>query len=107
MKGRDINEEIWSIDRMVHSPARLMILSCLSVVASADFTFLLNQSGLTRGNLSANLTKLEDAGYVTITKEFVDKVPRTLIRLTAAGRRAIRKYSEQMQRVIDGLVTGG
>lgn len=105
MKSRDINEEIWSIDRIVHSPARLMILSCLSVLTSADFTFLLNQSGLTRGNLSANLAKLEEAGYVRITKEFVDKVPRTLIRLTAAGRRAVKNYSEQMQRIIDGLGT--
>jgi DNA-binding MarR family transcriptional regulator len=103
MMSNDPIEIIGGIDRTVHSPARLMILSCLAVLNSADFTFLLNQTGLTRGNLSINLGKLEEAGYVAIKKEFVNKMPRTLLRLTAKGRRAVKVYAGQMQQVIDGL----
>jgi len=100
---KDPMQNIAGIDRTIHSPARLMILSCLVVVSAADFTFLLNQTGLTRGNLSISLGKLEEAGYVNIKKEFVNKMPRTLIRLTAKGRKAIQGYRERMQWVIDGL----
>lgn len=106
-EGKAINEDamtsIGEIDRTIHSPARLMILSCLAVIKEADFTFLLNQTGLTRGNLSINLGKLEEAGFVSIKKAFINKMPRTLIRLTAKGRRALASYAGQMQQVIDGL----
>ena len=95
---------IADIDRVVHSPARLMILAYLAAVDSADFIFLMNQVNLTRGNLSSHLNTLEEAGYVSIQKEFVEKVPRTLIRLTAAGRNAIQTYREQMRTVIDELL---
>jgi len=71
---------------------------------SADFIFLMNQVKLTRGNLSSHLNPLEEAGYVDIQKEFVDKVPRTLIRLTETGRNAIQAYREQMRTVIDELL---
>ena len=98
-------ETIAEIDRIVHSPPRLMILAYLAAVDSADFIFLMNQVGLTRGNLSSHLKTLEEAEYVGIKKEFVDKVPRTLIRLTEAGRGAIRTYREQMRTVIDELLT--
>lgn len=70
------------IDRLVHEPAGLMILANLYVVESADFTFLMNQTGLTWGNLSSHLSKLEEAGYVQIEKEFVDKKPHTMLSLT-------------------------
>ena len=96
-------QPIASIDRTVHSPARLMILGLLSVVQSADFGFILHQTGLTRGNLSSHLAKLGDAGYVIITKEFVDRIPRTLIRLSDRGRAAVRAYRENMQRVLREL----
>jgi len=95
---------IADIDRIVHSPPRLMILAYLAAVDSADFIFLMNQVGLTRSNLSSHLTTLEEAGYVDIQKEFVDKVPRTLIRLTDAGREAIQIYREGMRTVIDELL---
>ena len=95
---------IADLDRVVHSPARLMIMAYLAAVDSADFIFLMNQVGLTRGNLSSHLNTLEEAGYVDIQKEFVDKVPRTLIRLTEAGRNAIQTYREQMRTVIDELL---
>ncbi len=98
-------ETIAEIDRVVHSPARLMILAYLGAVDSADFIFLMNQVKLTRGNLSSHLKALEEAGYVGIQKEFVDKVPRTLIRLTEAGRGAVRTYREQMQTIIDTLLS--
>jgi DNA-binding MarR family transcriptional regulator len=97
-------QPIADLDRVVHSPARLMILAYLAAVDSADFIFLMNQVGLTRGNLSSHLNTLEEAGYVDIRKEFVDKVPRTLIRLTDKGREAIQTYREQMQMVIDELL---
>lgn len=91
------------IDRTIHAPARLSILACLAAVKTGDFTFLLNQTGLTRGNLSVNLGKLEEAGYVSIKKEFVQKIPRTQIRLTAKGRKALNSYCNEMQFVIDNL----
>ena len=97
-------QSIADLDRVVHSPARLMILAYLAAVDSADFIFLMNQVNLTRGNLSSHLNTLEEAGYVSIQKEFVEKVPRTLIRLTDAGRQAIQAYREQMRNVIDELL---
>jgi DNA-binding MarR family transcriptional regulator len=91
------------IDRVIHEPARLLILAYLSVVESADFLFLMNQTGLTRGNLSSHLSKLEAAGYVEIKKEFVQKIPRTLLRLTERGRQAFLQYRHNMQQVLDSL----
>ena len=97
-------QPISDIDPLVHSPTRLKILAYLSIVESADFTFLMRQTGLTRGNLSVNLRKLEDAGYVSITKEFVDRIPRTLIRLTDEGRQAIQAYRDNMRTVLNELL---
>jgi DNA-binding MarR family transcriptional regulator len=91
------------IDRVIHEPARLMILAVLDVVESADFIFLLNQTGLTRGNLSSHMTKLEAVGYIEIEKEFVDRIPRTLLRLTPEGRDAFRAYRQKMIQVLDDL----
>jgi DNA-binding MarR family transcriptional regulator len=87
---------IAGLDRIVHEPARLMILAVLSVVESADFLFVARQTGLTRGNLSAHMSKLEAAGYVEITKEFVEKIPRTLLRLTPKGREAFDDYRRKI-----------
>ena len=95
------------IDKLVHEPARLMILSYLSVINSADFTFLMNQTELTRGNLSSHISKLEDATYVKVNKEFVDKIPRTLIRITTKGKNALKKYRDHMKTVIDFLLENG
>jgi len=92
-----------AIDRLVHEPARLSILAVLNVVDRADFAFLLRQTGLTRGNLSSHLSKLEEASYVSIAKEFVEKLPRTLIRLTAHGRRALSAYRGAMAGVLEEL----
>lgn len=103
----EINEDnlqpLAEIDRIIHEPARLLILAYLSVVESADFLFLMNQTHLTRGNLSAHLSKLETAGYVEIKKEFVEKVPRTLLRLTEKGSKAFQEYRHNMKQVLDSL----
>ena len=95
---------IEDIDRNIHAPARLKIMACLAVVEKADFTFLLRQTGLTRGNLSPNLRKLEEAGYINIQKEFVDRIPRTVIQLTKNGRSALDTYRESMQSVLSELL---
>jgi DNA-binding MarR family transcriptional regulator len=91
------------IDRLIHEPARLLILAYLSVVDSADFLFLMNQTNLTRGNLSSHLSRLEVAGYVEIKKEFVDKIPRTLLRLTDKGGNAFHEYRRNMKQVLDSI----
>ena len=91
------------IDKIIHEPARLMVLAYLYVLESADFTFLMRETGLTRGNLSSHMSKLENAGYVAVTKEFMNKMPRTLFTLTKEGRAAFRSYKKAMQQVLDGL----
>ena len=91
------------IDRVIHEPARLAVLGLLSAVDSADFLFVQNQTGLTGGNLSSHMTRLEEAGYVEVTKEFVDRIPRTLLRATKKGRAALRQYKLNMLQVLKGL----
>ncbi len=84
------------LDRLIHEPARLVIVSILSTVESADFLFLQRETGLTKGNLSAHLSKLEDAGYVQIEKTFKGKLPLTICRLTPAGQHALSLYRQQL-----------
>jgi DNA-binding MarR family transcriptional regulator len=96
-------KQVVDIDRVIHEPARFLIMAYLYVVDSADFLFLMNQTGLTRGNLSSHLSKLETAGYVDIQKEFVKKMPRTILRLTEAGRMAFNDYRQRMKQVLDDL----
>lgn len=85
-------QRIASIDRTIHEPARLMIMAILYVVERADFLFLLQQTGLTQGNLSSHLSRLEEARYVEIKKEFIEKRPHTMLKLTEAGRSAFEEY---------------
>ncbi len=80
------------LDRLIHEPGRLAILSLLSAVEEADFLYLLNETGLTKGNLSSHLAKLETGGYVSIEKTYRGKIPMTICRLTAAGRKAFKQY---------------
>ena len=94
---------IAAIDKLIHEPARLMIMAYLYVVESADFVFLVRQTGLTWGNLSAHLSKLEAAGYVAIEKEFVNKKPHTMLHLTNEGRTAFQAYRQSMKQVLDDL----
>ena len=90
---------IGKIDRIIHEPGRLMIMAHLSVVESADFLFLKRQTGLTWGNLSAHLSKLESAGYIEVEKEFVDKKPHTVLHLTEKGRTAFHMYRQRMKQM--------
>jgi DNA-binding MarR family transcriptional regulator len=84
------------LDRVVHEPARLKILAYLSVVKSADFVFLLSRTGLTYGNLSSHMSKLEEAGYIQVEKEIKDKRPHTMLSLTEQGRSAFDGYRKNM-----------
>jgi DNA-binding transcriptional ArsR family regulator len=94
---------IVNIDRIIHEPARLMILALLYVVESGDFTFLMHQTGLTWGNLSSHMSKLEAAGYIEVEKRFKGKKPNTMLRLTDEGRTAFQEYVQSMKQVFDDL----
>jgi DNA-binding transcriptional ArsR family regulator len=92
-------DEQLALDRLVHDPGRLAILTVLSSVSDADFLFLQRTTGLTKGNLSSHLAKLEDGGLVTIEKRFVRKKPNTRIELTADGKRRVTRHWEQLERL--------
>jgi DNA-binding transcriptional ArsR family regulator len=95
-----MNEDLRSVtdvDRMIHEPARLLIATILAGVVRADFIFLQRETGLTKGNLSAHLSKLEEAGYVKIEKTFKGKLPLTVCKLSTAGHKALTKYRQQLQ----------
>jgi len=91
------------IDRLVHEPARLMLIAALYVIDSADFTFLMNLTGVTWGNLSAHMSKLEEAGYLEVEKSFKNRRPNTMLRLTPAGRAAFQAYRKKMKQFLDDL----
>ncbi len=101
MPNSDINIE--NIDPLIHEPSRLMIMAQLYVVQSADFLFLQRQTQMTPGNLSAHLRKLEDAGYVEITKEFIERKPHTALALTKKGRSAFKQYRRDIKQIADKL----
>ena len=92
-----------SIDKLIHEPARLSIMTRLYVIESADFLFMMRQTGLTFGNLSAHMSKLEEAGYIDIIKEFVGKKPHTMLKLTNKGRRAFDDYRKKMKQFFNEL----
>jgi DNA-binding transcriptional ArsR family regulator len=88
------------LDRVIHEPARLMIVSLLYVSKEADFVFLQRETGLTKGNLSSHLARLEAAGYVHIEKMFRGKVPLTLCSLTQTGRAEFEAYRKTVKRAL-------
>lgn len=91
------------MDKLIHEPARLAIITQLYVVESADFIFVMQRTGLTWGNLSSHLSKLENAGYVSVEKQFVDKKPHTLLCLTPQGRAAFEAYRQKMEAMLASL----
>jgi DNA-binding transcriptional ArsR family regulator len=95
-------ENFLSIDRVVHEPARLVILTVLAEAEEVEFRFLERVSGLTKGNLSSHLAKLEGAGYLVVKKFFRGKLPATSLKITRAGRRALKKYRQQLYRALRG-----
>ena len=91
------------LDRVIHSPARLMVMTYLYVTESVDYVYLTHLTGLTWGNLATHIGKLEESGYIEVEKAFVDKKPYSVIKLTKAGRGAFKAYKAQMQEVFDDL----
>jgi DNA-binding MarR family transcriptional regulator len=91
------------IDPLIHSPARLRVMTYLYVVDSLDFVYLKRVTGMSWGNLSTHLTKLEEGGYVKLSKSFEDKKPKTMIELTLDGRNAFRRYKDDMQEALGNL----
>jgi DNA-binding transcriptional ArsR family regulator len=84
------------LDRLVHEPARLAILTILAAAEEVEFRFLEETTGLTKGNLSSHLSKLETGAYVTVKKRFEGKIPATSLRITREGRRALDGYRRQL-----------
>jgi DNA-binding HxlR family transcriptional regulator len=93
---RDLSD----LDRVIHEPSRLLLVALLSSVETADFLFLLKESRLTKGNLSVHLTRLEEAGYLTVKKTFRGKIPHTEYRLTPKGRDAFDAYRKSMGSIL-------
>jgi DNA-binding transcriptional ArsR family regulator len=98
-----VSSDEFEIDKIIHEPARLKIMTQLYVVEEADFIFLMRQTGLTWGNLSSHMSKLEDAEYIEVRKEFLDKKPHTILRLTQKGRNSFKEYRNAMDRVFRDL----
>ena len=99
-------QELASLDRVIHEPARLMIVTILYAVSEADFLYLQNECGLTQGNLSSHLAKLEEAKYVDVEKTFKGKYPLTICSLTSKGRKAFEEYARIMRAATQGPARG-
>jgi DNA-binding MarR family transcriptional regulator len=93
------------VDRLIHEPARLAIMTNLFVVESANATYLLQQTGLTWGNLGSHLAKLEDAGYVEVVKGYQGKRPETTVSLTDRGRSALVEYRERLMTALEPIAS--
>lgn len=102
-REREEVKALADVDRVIHEPARLMIMAVLYVIQSADFVFLMAQTGLSWGNLSSHMSKLEEAGYIQIAKNFVERRPHTMLHLTDAGRAAFRAYRRSIKQALDDL----
>jgi DNA-binding transcriptional ArsR family regulator len=99
----DTLQGMLDVDRLIHEPARLIILSILNVLDSADFLYLLGETGLRKGNLSSHLTRLEQAEYITIEKTYRGKTPMTICQVTGGGQTAFETYREQLKNVVDAM----
>ena len=93
--------KVAEVDRLIHEPARLMITTILSTVESADFLYLERETGLTKGNLSSHLSKLESAGYIEIEKTYRGKIPLTVCKLSERGEKAFRNYRDQLKYIVE------
>ncbi len=92
----DLAEELADLDKLIHEPARLVILTALSAVNSCDFLFLQNLTGLSAGNLSGHLSRLEEAGMIAIDKRIIHKRPKSTIKITTGGRKAAEKHWKRL-----------
>jgi len=89
-------QQVLELDRIIHEPARLVILAALNKAEEVDFKFLEMVTGLTKGNLSRQASNLEEAGYIEIRKYYKGKIPATGYRITAEGKKAFATYWEHM-----------
>lgn len=89
------------IDRVIHEPGRLMIAALLFGVEEADFLYLQHETGMNKGTLSCHLSRLEEAGYIEITKTYRGKIPRTLLRLTDSGRKVFSEYRKKLKKGLE------
>jgi DNA-binding MarR family transcriptional regulator len=105
-KGSELGRALSGLDRIIHEPARFHIMALLYAVESADFVFLLKQTGFTAGNLSAHLSKLETAGFLDVEKTFKGKRPQTIVSLNKTGRAALARYLRIVRGVLDQLPQG-
>ncbi|HUX45369.1 MAG TPA: transcriptional regulator [Terracidiphilus sp.] len=92
--------ELPELNPVIHGKLRLAVLSLLSSAEEAEFTWLRAKTGSTDGNLGAQLAKLEEAGYVTVTKQFVQRKPQTLYRMTEVGRAALSEYVQALKTLL-------
>ncbi len=90
-------EEMAGLDRLIHEPARLSILTALSYCERADFLFLQRLTGLSAGNLSVHLSKLEEAGLIKIEKQIVGKRPNTQVAITGEGQKAVKQHWKKLE----------
>ncbi|WP_017612827.1 transcriptional regulator [Nocardiopsis salina] len=100
------SEELAEMDRLIHEPARLALTTALMADADADFVFLQTLTGLTKGNLSSHLHKLEQAGVVTLTKTGAGRAARTWVSLTSQGHEAVRGHWQRLEG-LRNLAEGG
>jgi DNA-binding PadR family transcriptional regulator len=96
--------ELPELNPLVHGKLRLAVLSLLSGVEEAEFTWLRGKTGSTDGNLGAQLLKLEEAGYVAVEKKFVQRKPQTIYRMTEAGRHALTEYVQALKGLLGGAL---
>ena len=97
----DSVNSLLDLDRLIHEPARLVLMALLAPLESADFLFLLRETRMTKGNLSSHLLRLEEGGYVSVEKTYVGKTPQTIYRLTDPGREAWAQYRARLTRLVE------
>ena len=97
--------DILQLDRLIHEPARLMILTILAGAAEVEFRFIEQVSGLSKGNLSSHMSKLEAGGLIEVMKSFRGKKPVTTLRITPEGRAGLARYRQHLAQVVAGIPT--
>lgn len=95
------------LDVLIHEPARLRVLALLALVDGADFMYLLRQTGMSRGNLSVQMSRLESAGIVEVSRQLEGNRPRTTYALSGKGLQALKAYKHDMQRLLAGFPGSG
>ena len=92
--------KIAELDRVIHEPGRLMLVALLFAVEQCDFLYLQHETEMNKGTLSSHLSRLEEAGYIEVTKTYRGKVPRTLLHLNAIGRKAFDQYRRKLKEAL-------